>query len=131
MIDIEGSWIPLEFVSKSNGIIDILYPYSALKSIRELLESRVQASSETTGSKLSWTADLMGATMDAEVEVKVTLGSVTCNYKDFEELKEGDVLFFKKPDHAIASAEGMPLFKGDLGTVDSHMAIQFVERIEP
>ena len=120
-----------EFVSKSNGIIDIVYPYSALKSIRELLESRVQASSETTGSKLSWTADLMGATMDAEVEVKVTLGSVTCNYMDFEELKEGDVLFFKKPDHAIASAEGMPLFKGDLGTVDSHMAIQFVERIEP
>ena len=102
-----------------------------MKAIRELLESRVQASSETTGSKLSWTADLMGATMDAEVEVKVTLGSVTCNYKDFEELKEGDVLFFKKPDHAIASAEGMPLFKGDLGTVDSHMAIQFVERIEP
>ena len=119
-----------EFATKSNGIIDIVYPYSTLKSIRELLESRVQASSETTSSKLSWTADLMGATMDADVEVKVTLGSISCSYKDFENLSEGDILFFKKPDYAIASAGGMPLFKGELGTMDAHMAVQFVEPIK-
>jgi flagellar motor switch protein FliM len=120
----------IDFTSKSNGIIDVVYPYSALKNIRELLESRVQASSETNSSKLSWTADLMGATMDAEVEIKVTLGQLKTSFKDFENLAEGDILFFKKPDHATASAAGMPLFLGDLGTMDSHMAIQFVKPSE-
>ena len=32
--------------------------------------------------------------MDADVEVKVTLGSISCSYKDFENLSE-EVLFLK------------------------------------
>ena len=58
--------------------------------------------------------------MDADVEVKVTLGSISAVAKDFENLSEGDILFFKKPDYAIASVSGMPLFKGELGTMDAH-----------
>jgi flagellar motor switch protein FliM len=116
---------------RAKGNIDIVYLYSTLKPIRESLESRVQASAEGPGSKISWTADLMAAAMDAEVEISVFLGDIETTFKDFESLRQGDILYFKKPDHAKARANGIAVFTGDIGTRDAHMAVQFVKPIVP
>jgi flagellar motor switch protein FliM len=40
-------------------------------------------------------------------------------------------LYFKKPDHARAHANGIAVFQGDIGTKDAHMAVQFVEPLVP
>jgi flagellar motor switch protein FliM len=120
-----------EIGQRAKGNIDIVYPYSTLKPIRDSLESRVQASAEAPGSKISWTADLMAAAMDAEVEISVFLGDIQTTFKEFEGLREGDVLYFKKPDHARAHANGIAVFQGDIGTKDAHMALQFVEPLVP
>jgi flagellar motor switch protein FliM len=120
-----------ELGDKAKGNIDIVYLYSTLKPIRESLESRVQASSEISGSKISWTAGLMAAAMDAEVDIKVVLGEIASTFKDFEEMCEGDIIYFKKPAHAKVRANGIAIFKGDIGTKDAHMAVQFVGPLAP
>ena len=121
----------IEFGQKAKGNIDVVYPYSTLKPIRESLESRVQAGTEISGSKLSWTADLMASAMDAEVEIKVILGEIKSTFKEFEQISECDILYFKKPDYAKVHANGIVLFEGDIGTKDGHMAVQFVSPLFP
>ena len=115
-----------EFGETAKGNIDVVYRYSTLKPIRELLESRVQASAEISASTLSWTADLMAAAMDAEIEIKVILGEIKSTFKDFERMSEGDILYFKKTDYAKVRANDIAVFEGDIGTINSHMAVQFV-----
>ena len=111
--------------------IDIVYLYSTLKPIRESLESRVQASAEISSSKISWTADLMASAMDAEVDIKVVLGEIQSTFKAFEQMCEGDIIHFKKPDYAKVRANGIAIFEGDIGTKDAHMAVQFVDPLFP
>jgi len=120
-----------ELGQKAKGNIDVVYLYGSLKPIRDSLESRVQSSSEVTSSKVSWTADLMAAAMDAEVDINVILGEIKTTYKDFENMREGDVIYFKKPSYAKVRANGIAVFEGDIGTKEAHMAIQFVEPLIP
>ena len=120
-----------ELGQNAKGNIEIVYLYSTLKPIRDSLESRVQASAEAPGSKMSWTADLMAAAMDAEVDIRVILGNIESTFKEFENLAEGDILFFKKPNYAKVHAGGIAVFEGDIGTKDAHMAVQFVNPLIP
>ena len=120
-----------EIGERAKGNIDVVYLYSTLKPIRESLESRVQASAEAPGSKLSWTKDLMAAAMDAEVGISVFLGDIQSTYKEFENLREGDILYFKKPEYARVHANGIAVFEADIGTRDAHMAVRFVEPLVP
>ena len=120
-----------ELGQNAKGNIEIVYLYSTLKPIRDSLESRVQASAEAPGSKMSWTADLMAAAMDAEVDIRVILGNIESTFKEFEHLAEGDILFFKKPNYAKVHAGGIAVFEGDIGTKDAHMAVQFVNPLIP
>ncbi|MBT3567002.1 MAG: FliM/FliN family flagellar motor switch protein, partial [Porticoccus sp.] len=76
-------------------------------------------------------ADLMAAAMDAEVDINVILGEIKTTYKDFENMREGDVIYFKKPSYAKVRANGIAVFEGDIGTKEAHMAIQFVEPLIP
>ena len=120
-----------ELGQSAKGNIEVVYLYSTLKPIRDSLESRVQASAEAPGSKMSWTADLMAAAMDAEVDIRVILGNIESTFKEFENLTEGDILFFKKPNYAKVHAGGIAVFEGDIGTRDAHMAVQFVNPLIP
>lgn len=120
-----------ELGQNAKGNIDVVYLYSTLKPIRDSLESRVQASAEAPGSKMSWTADLMAASMDAEVDIRVILGDIQSTFKEFEKFAEGDILYFKKPDYAKVHANGIAVFEGDIGTKDAHMAVQFVKPLIP
>ena len=120
-----------ELGQNAKGNIEIVYLYSTLKPIRDSLESRVQASAEAPGSKMSWTAELMAAAMDAEVDIRVILGNIESTFKEFENLAEGDILFFKKPNYAKVHAGGIAVFEGDIGTKDAHMAVQFVNPLIP
>jgi flagellar motor switch protein FliM len=73
----------------------------------------------------------MAAAMDAEVDIKVVLGEIQSTFKEFEQMREGDIMYFKKPTYAKVRANGIAVFQGDIGTKEAHMAIQFVEPLAP
>jgi len=111
----------------SQGFIDLVYPYASLKPIRELLRSRVQSGDGNDESDKQWREELEEAVDSASLEARVLLGSVESSIGEIETMKEGDVLFFKKPELARLLVNGLPAFDVQVGTIGVQTAVQ-VER---
>ncbi len=111
----------------SQGFIDLVYPYASLKPIRELLRSRVQSGDGNDESDKQWRIELEEAVDSASLEARVLLGSVESSIGEIETMKEGDVLFFKKPELARLLVNGLPAFDVQVGTIGAQTAVQ-IER---
>ena len=112
------------------GNIDLVYPYSSLKPIREALASRVQTGDDDTGDQ-QWSNELHAAAADAEVPVRVTLAEVETTLSKFQSMSSGDVLFLKKADYARMYVNEIPVFEADIGSSGPHMAAKIVKAMEP
>jgi flagellar motor switch protein FliM len=111
----------------AQGFIDLVYPYASLKPIRELLRSRVQSGDGNDQSDKQWREELEEAVDSASLEARVLLGSIESSFGEIETMKEGDVLFFKKPDLARLLVNGLPAFDVQVGTIGAQTAVQ-IER---
>jgi flagellar motor switch protein FliM len=110
--------------SGGRGFIDLVYPYSTLKPVRELLSSRVSSGEGNEESDRKWRADLAAAVGDAKLELQVTMGEVKTTLHHLNNLQEGDLLFFKKDDTALMTANVVPAFHVNVGTRGSQVAVQ-------
>ena len=111
----------------AQGFIDLVYPYASLKPIRELLRSRVQSGDGNEESERQWRDELKDAVESSSLETRVLLGNVETTYGEIEAMREGDILFFKKPEHARMLVNGLPAFDVQVGALGAHVAVQ-VER---
>ena len=111
----------------AQGFIDLVYPYSSLKPIRELLRSRVQSGDGNEESDKQWRDELEDAVESASLEARVLLGNIETSYGEIEAMREGDVLFFKKPELARMMVNGLPAFDVQVGALGAQVAVQ-VER---
>jgi flagellar motor switch protein FliM len=110
--------------SGGKGFIDLVYPYATLKPIRELLSSRVQSGDGNEESDKKWRDDLAAAVGDTRLEVQVTMGEIKTTLHHLNNLREGELLFFKKDDTALMTANGVPAFHVNVGTRGSQVAVQ-------
>ncbi len=110
--------------SGGRGFIDLVYPYATLKPVRELLSSRVSSGEGNEESDRKWRSDLAAAVGDAKLELQVTMGEVKTTLHHLNNLQEGDLLFFKKDDTALMTANGVPAFHVNVGTRGSQVAVQ-------
>jgi len=110
--------------SGGKGFIDLVYPYATLKPVRELLSSRVQSGEGNEESDRKWRKDLAAAVGDSKLELQVTMGEIKTTLHHLNHLQEGDLLFFKKDDTALMSANGVPAFHVNVGTRGSQVAVQ-------
>jgi flagellar motor switch protein FliM len=111
----------------SQGFIDLVYPYSSLKPIRELLRSRVQSGDGNEESDKQWHDELEDAVESTSLETRILLGNIETSYGEIEAMREGDVLFFKKPELARMMVNGLPAFDVQVGALGAQVAVQ-VER---
>ena len=111
----------------AQGFIDLVYPYSSLKPIRELLRSRVQSGDGNEESDKQWHDELEDAVESASLEARILLGQIETSYGEIEAMREGDVLFFKKPELARMMVNGLPAFDVQVGALGAQVAVQ-VER---
>jgi len=110
--------------SGGKGFIDLVYPYATLKPVRELLSSRVQSGEGNEESDRKWRQALAAAVGDARLELQVTMGEIKTTLHHLNHLQEGDLLFFKKDDTALMTANGVPAFHVNVGTRGSQVAVQ-------
>ncbi|MFM8548220.1 MAG: flagellar motor switch protein FliM [Betaproteobacteria bacterium] len=89
----------VESGSDSKGLVDIVHPYGSLKPIRDLLRSRVQTGDGTEESERLWRQELFSAVGDSTLEMTVLLGKVQSTLKRFTDLRQGDVVYLRKPVH--------------------------------
>ena len=106
------------------GFIDLVYPYVALKPIRELLSSRMLSGEGNEESDKKWRKALSEAVGDARLELQVSLGEIQTTLHHLNHLQEGDLLFFKKEDTALMTANGVPAFHVNVGSRGSQVAVQ-------
>ena len=111
----------------AQGFIDLVYPYASLKPIRELLRSRVQSGDGNEESDKQWRDELEDAVESASLEARILLGHIETSYGEIEAMREGDVLFFKKPKLARMMVNGLPAFDVQVGALGAQVAVQ-VER---
>jgi len=110
--------------SGGRGFIDLVYPYATLKPVRELLSSRVSSGEGNEESDRKWRSELAAGVGDAKLELQVTMGEVKTTLHHLNNLQEGDLLFFKKDDTALMSANGVPAFHVNVGSRGSQVAVQ-------
>jgi flagellar motor switch protein FliM len=110
--------------SGGKGFIDLVYPYATLKPVRELLSSRVQSGEGNEESDKKWRKELASAVGDAKLELQVCMGEIKTTLHHLNHLQEGDLLFFKKDDTALMSANGVPAFHVNVGARGSQVAVQ-------
>ncbi len=119
-----------ESVGGVKGFVDLVYPYASLKPLRDLLRNRVQADGSEE-SDLKWRNDLTAAVGDSLLEMQVLLGQVIDDYARVETLKEGDLLFFKKPELATLYIGGLPAFECQVGMAGPNVAVRIENSISP
>lgn len=115
----------------SKGFIDLVFPYTSLKPIREALRSRVQTGDGDEESDKQWQAELNHAVGDAPVEVRVVLGQARTTVGEFKRLGAGDVLYFSKPDHARVVVSGISCFEATVGSSGPQVAIRIERAVSP
>jgi flagellar motor switch protein FliM len=120
------SRLNLELDQQETGVVDIVYPYYALKTIRESL---VRPSSDDVKDELAeqWSINLGNAVLDSELQVTVSLAQIETTLKAFESLREDDIMFFAKPSLARIDVENISVYEGNVGMQSSNMAVQFVK----
>ena len=113
------------------GNIDLIYPYSSLKPIRDLLRGRVQTGDGNDASDKVWSSELQSAALDAELEVKVTLSDIETTIAQFEEMREDDIIYLNKADFARLHVNDVPIFDAEIGSNGSNMAAKIVKALTP
>jgi len=116
---------------ETKGFIDIVYPYSAIKPLRELLRSRVQEVDANEESDKKWKYDLGAALGDSRVEMQVVLGQIQTTIARFQTLAAGDLLYFKKPEFSRVVINEVPSFEAQVGVSGTEMAIRIEKLIDP
>jgi flagellar motor switch protein FliM len=120
-----------EPTAQGKGFIDLVYPYAALKPIRDLLRSRVQSGDGNEESDKQWRSDLEAAVHDSSVEMQFLLGHINMALSQLESMKEGDVMYFKKPDMARVYISDLPSFDVEIGSVGSNIAAKIIAPVNP
>ena len=120
-----------EVTSQGSGFVDMVIPYVALKPVRDLLRSRVQTGDGDEESDKIWGRQLAEATHDAELELQVMLGKLSISLQQLQSMQPGDVLPFKKHEHARAMIRDIPVFDVEIGTMGSQVAVKIADSIGP
>ncbi len=121
----------VESGSDSKGLVDIVHPYGSLKPIRDLLRSRVQTGDGNEESERAWRQELFSAVGDSTLELTVLLGKVQTTLKRFTDLRQGDVLYLRKPDHVRVLINEIPAYEAQVGRAGPSKAIRIDRTIKP
>jgi flagellar motor switch protein FliM len=116
---------------ETHGFIDLVYPYSSLKPVRDLLRSRVQTGDGNEESDNQWRDDLGHAVDSASLEMRVLLGSFEGSFKTIESMQAGDILYFKKPELARLLINDVPAFDVQVGALGTQTAVQIDRAVIP
>jgi flagellar motor switch protein FliM len=104
------------------GELHVTMPYSMIEPLRDVLDAGVQSDRADRDDR--WTNALHDEVLDAPVEMRAVLGEGRLALSELIDLKVGDVIPFDFDGRAVLKADGVPLFKGQLGASSGRCAVQ-------
>jgi flagellar motor switch protein FliM len=106
------------------GELHITMPYSMVEPIREVLDAGLQTDTDERDDR--WVKALREDVMGAEVTLECDLVEREVSLRDILELRAGDVIPISMPDTSVLTANGIPMFRVQLGRVKESLALQVV-----
>jgi len=100
-------------VDGAGGEIHITFPYSTLEPLKDTLRAGMQ--SDRASREERWAQIMRNELEDAEVELTAGLGQARIALGQLLDMRAGDVLPIEFDGRATVMADGIPLFRGELG----------------
>lgn len=107
------------------GELHITMPYSMIEPIREVLDAGLQ--SDTDEQDERWVKALREDVLAAKVDLECDIVRREITLRDIVDLKVGDVIPVEFPDFHILTANGVPMFRTQLGQHRGNLALKVKE----
>lgn len=111
------------------GEIHITMPYSMIEPIREVLDAGLQSDSDEKDER--WERALREDVLGARVDLECDIARREISLRDVAALKAGDVIPIEFNELHVITANGVPMFRAQLGQHKGHLALKinnFVDR---
>ena len=107
------------------GELHITMPYSMIEPIREVLDAGLQSDSDEQDER--WIKALREDVLAAKVELECDIVRRDVTLRDIVDLKEGNVIPIEFPDFHVLTANGVPMFRTQLGQHRGNLALKIKE----
>jgi len=114
-------------VEGGSGKFDLVLPYSMVEPIRDLLDGGMHGDRLEIDER--WTNALKRELGLAELELSAHLGDIRMSLADLSELEVGQIIPFDMPEEVTLTAQGLPLYKGKLGSYKGNKAVRITEPV--
>ena len=110
------------------GEIHITMPYSMIEPIREVLDAGLQSDSDEQDER--WEKALREDVLTARVDLECDIARRDISLRDVAALKAGDVIPIEFSDLHVITANGVPMFRAELGQHKGHLALKINDFID-
>lgn len=110
------------------GELHITIPYSTIEPIREMLDAGLQTDSDELDDR--WINALREDIMDARVDLECDVVRREITLRDVLALEAGDVVPIEMPEYQVITANGIPMFRSQLGQCNGNLALKVNEIIK-
>ncbi len=110
------------------GEMHITVPYSMIEPIREVLDAGLQSDSDEQDER--WVRALREDVLSAKVDLECDIVRRDITLRDIVALKAGDIIPVEFPDYHVLTANGVPMFRTQLGQINGNLALKVREFID-
>lgn len=110
------------------GEMHITVPYSMIEPIREVLDAGLQSDSDEQDER--WVKALREDVLSAKVDLECDIVRRDITLRDIVDLKVGDIIPVEFPDYHVLTANGVPMFRTQLGQSNGFLALKIREFID-
>lgn len=110
------------------GELHITMPYSMIEPIREVLDAGLQSDTDERDER--WVKALREDILAAKIDLECDVASREILLRDIVDLKAGDVIPIDLPDFHVLTANGVPMFRTQLGQHNGNLALKVLEFID-
>lgn len=110
------------------GELHITMPYSMVEPIREILDAGLQSDTDERDER--WVRALREDVMEARVDLECDVIRREINLREIVNLKAGDIVPITMPDFQVVTANGVPMFKANIGQCNGNLALRLLDFVD-
>ncbi|MAA63221.1 MAG: flagellar motor switch protein FliM [Alteromonadaceae bacterium] len=104
------------------GELHMAFPYSMIEPIRDVLDAGVQSDVDDVDER--WVNALQEDVRAVSVPINTTVCRRKMSLRELAKLKAGDVIPVEMPEDLTVTANGIPIYRAQLGTRDGNLALR-------
>ena len=104
------------------GELHVTMPYSMVEPIRDVLDAGLQSDTDERDDR--WVNALKEDVMEACVDLECDIVTRQISLREIVDLRDGDIIPISMPDFQMVTANGVPVFKANVGQSNGNLALR-------